>query len=90
MIIEADLKALRFNVEESKSSEYRIKVPVPLRKNDSIDKSFDSVNKDGEIGIEVEAGRAFASNQFLHNRKDFPHTKQNHRRRTKGSIHYTL
>lgn len=62
-----DLKKLNFKVEESKSSEDKIKVPVLFSLNNKIDKYFDAdaVSADGKIVLEVEAGRAYVNNQFL-------------------------
>ena len=66
-IIANDLKAINFDVEEGKTKESKIHVPVLFSKNNKIDKSFnaDAVSIDGKIVIEVEAGRAFRNNQFL-------------------------
>ena len=66
-IICDDLKLLNFKVEESKARLDKIKVPVLFYKNNEIGKSFDAdaVSADGKIVLEVEAGRAYANNQFL-------------------------
>lgn len=66
-VLEPDLKAIGFIVEESKKSNDKIKVPVLFSKNNHIDKFFDAdgLSADGKIVIEVEAGRALANNQFL-------------------------
>lgn len=66
-VVQDDLKQLGFNVEQSKASEDKIKVPILFSLNNKIDKSFDAdaVSDDGRIVIEVEAGRAYANNQFL-------------------------
>lgn len=66
-ILAPDLKGLDFLVEESKSSEDKIKVPVLFSLNNRIDKYFDAdaVSLDGKIVLEVEAGRAYSNNQFL-------------------------
>lgn len=66
-ILETDLKALNFKVEESKAKDDKIKVPVLFSLNNRIDKFFDAdaVSEDGTIVIEVEAGRAYRNNQFL-------------------------
>jgi hypothetical protein len=66
-VISNDLKLLGFKVEESKTSEDKIKVPVLFSLNNRIDKFFDAdaVSEDGRIVLEVEAGRAFVNNQFL-------------------------
>ena len=66
-IIAADLKLLNFKVEESKAKIDKIDVPVLFSLNNQIDKSFhaDAVSFDGKIVLEVEAGRAYANNQFL-------------------------
>lgn len=66
-IISDDLRKLGFKVEESKAQNDKIKVPVLFRLNNEVDKSFDAdaVSADGKIVLEVEAGRAYANNQFL-------------------------
>lgn len=66
-ILEPDLKKLGFQVEESKATEDKIKVPVLFSLNNRIDKFFDAdaISGDGRIVLEVEAGRAYVNNQFL-------------------------
>ena len=66
-IVSPELKKIGFQVEESKASEDKNKVPVLFGLNNRIDKSFDAdaVSNDGRIVIEVEAGRAYYNNQFL-------------------------
>ena len=66
-IISPSLKKNGFQVEESKLSKDKIKVPVLFSLNNRIDKFFDADAKseDGRIVIEVEAGRAYSNNQFL-------------------------
>lgn len=66
-VIANDLKEVGFLVEEGKTKEEKIHVPVLFSLNNRIDKSFnaDAVSLDGKIVIEVEAGRAFRNNQFL-------------------------
>lgn len=66
-IVSPELKEIGFQVEESKASEDKIKVPVLFSLNNRIDKYFDAdaVSNDGRIVIEVEAGRAYSNNQFL-------------------------
>jgi len=66
-VISLDLKSLGYEVEESKASYDKIKVPVLFGMNNHIDKYFDAdaVNMDKHIVIEVEAGRAYSNNQFL-------------------------
>lgn len=66
-ILEPDLKSTGFSVEGSKATIDKIKVPVLFGLNSQIEKSFDAdaLSEDGRIVIEVEAGRAFANNQFL-------------------------
>lgn len=61
------LESIGFNVETGKTQEKKINVPVLFGLNNAVDKCFnaDAVSKDGRIVIEVEAGRAFANNQFL-------------------------
>lgn len=65
--ISEDLKLINFKVENSKAKDDKIKVPVLFGLNNKIDKSFDAdaVSADGKIVLEVEAGRAYANNQFL-------------------------
>lgn len=65
--ISNDLKHLKFRVEKSKASVDKIKVPVLFSENNQIDKFFDAdaISHDGKIVLEVEAGRAYANNQFL-------------------------
>jgi hypothetical protein len=66
-IVADDLKALGFKVEDSKSASDKIHVPVLFGLNNKIGKSFhaDALSADGRIVLEVEAGRAYANNQFL-------------------------
>ena len=66
-VISDVLKKVGFKVEESKAQNDKIKVPVLFRLNNEVDKSFDAdaVSADGKIVLEVEAGRAYANNQFL-------------------------
>jgi hypothetical protein len=66
-IISEDLKNIGFQVEESKSQNDKIKIPVLFSLNNRIDKFFDAdaVSADGKIVLEVEAGRAYVNNQFL-------------------------
>jgi hypothetical protein len=65
--IAGDLKIFKFKVEISKAKDDKIKVPVLFSLNNRIDKYFDAdaVSEDGKIILEVEAGRAYANNQFL-------------------------
>lgn len=66
-ILSEDLQNLQFKVETSKQTIDKIKIPVLFSINNKIDKSFDvdAVSNDGKIVLEVEAGRAYANNQFL-------------------------
>lgn len=66
-ILKPKLQQIGFMVEEGKTKDKKIHVPVLFGLNNSIDKSFhaDAVSKDGKIVIEVEAGRAVDNNQFL-------------------------
>lgn len=61
------LEGLGFRVEKDKSQEGKIDVPVLFGQNNTIDKSFfaDALSANGDIVIEVEAGRATENNQFL-------------------------
>ena len=55
-----------FIVEEGKTMSKKIHIPFLFGMNNSVDKSFnaDAVNKDGQIVLEVEVGRAVDKNQF--------------------------
>lgn len=66
-IVKPRLQEIDFLVEEGKTRDKKIHVPVLFGINNSIDKSFhaDAVSKNGKIVIEVEAGRAVDNNQFL-------------------------
>ena len=61
------LEKAGFLVEQNKSKEGKINVPVLFTRNNEIDKAFyaDAISKDGKIVIEVEAGRATENHQFL-------------------------
>jgi len=56
-----------FRVEQNKTKEGKIDVPVLFGLNGSTDKFFyaDAVSDDGKVVIEVEAGRATENYQFL-------------------------
>ena len=62
--IREDLESIDFKVERKND---RIKVPVPFGENGKKEKVFyaDAYNENTQTVIEVEAGRAFANNQFL-------------------------
>lgn len=66
-LVQPFLEALDFRVENGKSKDDKIDVPVLFGTNNTVDKYFyaDAVSKDGKIVIEVEAGRATESNQFM-------------------------
>ena len=66
-ILKPSLQKIDFIVEEGKSRDKKIHVPVLFGMDNTIDKSFnaDAVSKDGKIVIEIEAGRAVDNNQFL-------------------------
>lgn len=66
-ILHKDLLNLKFDVEKSKSSENKLKVPVLFGKNGRLEKYFeaDSYHKDTGTVLEVEAGRAVTNYQFL-------------------------
>ena len=66
-IIRSDLEKIGFEVEKSKKSMDKIRVPVLFTLNNKIDKCFDAdgISKDLSIVLEVEAGRAYVNNQFL-------------------------
>lgn len=66
-IVANDLKAAGFAVEEGKSKESKIAVPVLFGLNGVIEKSFfaDAFHTEDGVVLEVEAGRAVDNNQFL-------------------------
>lgn len=66
-IIRPHLQKIGFTVEEGKTKDKKISVPVLFGLNNSIDKYFnaDAVSSNNKIVIEVEAGRALVNNQFL-------------------------
>ena len=66
-IVSSDLVKIGFEVEKSKSSSGKIKVPVLFGVNGKIEKSFDAdaYNPKEFVVLEVEAGRAVLNNQFL-------------------------
>ncbi len=66
-VIKLDLETLHFRVEKGKARNQKIPVPVLFGQNNNVDKYFDvdALSADGKIVIEVEAGRAYANNQFL-------------------------
>ena len=61
------LENVGWHVEQDKTKDGKINVPVLFKRNNEIDKSFfaDAISKDGKIVIEVEAGRATENHQFL-------------------------
>lgn len=66
-VIRADLETLGFDVETSKTSSGKIKIPVLFGLNGKPEKTFDADAFHPKHGIvmEVEAGRAVANYQFL-------------------------
>ena len=66
-IIKPNLQNNGFIVEEGKTKDKKISVPVLFGFDNKIDKSFnaDAISEDGKIVIEIEAGRAVDNNQFL-------------------------
>lgn len=66
-LLRPHLEACGYNVEKGKGRDEKIDVPVLFGENNAIDKPFyaDAFNKDHNIVIEVEAGRAVRNNQFL-------------------------
>ena len=66
-IVRPELEKIGYCVEQNKKDEGKIKVPVLFGCNNSIDKHFyaDAISADRKIVIEVEAGRATESHQFL-------------------------
>ena len=61
------LEKLDFQIEKSKKSNDKIKVPVLFGQNGKLEKYFDAdgYNKENKTVIEVEAGRAVTNYQFL-------------------------
>ncbi len=66
-ILRPHLEQCGYSVEKGKGRDEKIDVPVLFGENNTIDKSFyaDAYNKNHNIVIEVEAGRAVRNNQFL-------------------------
>lgn len=66
-ILKPHLISVGYKVEEGKSVDKKISVPVLFGYNNAIDKCFnaDAISLDGRIVIEIEAGRAVDNNQFL-------------------------
>ena len=66
-LLRPHLEACGYKVEKGKGRDEKIDVPVLFGENNAIDKSFyaDTFNKENNIVIEVEAGRAVRNNQFL-------------------------
>jgi hypothetical protein len=65
--VRANLEELDFQIEKSKKSNDKIKVPVLFGQNGKLEKYFDAdgYNKTNKTVIEVEAGRAVTNYQFL-------------------------
>ena len=65
--IRFDLENLEFQIEKSKKSNDKIKVPVLFGQNGKLEKYFDAdgYHKTNKTVIEVEAGRAVTNYQFL-------------------------
>src|SRR3989344_7783664 len=66
-ILRPELEKIGLKVEQGKSKDKKIPVPVLFGLNNKIDKHFDTdaVSNDGKIILEVEAGRAVVNYQFL-------------------------
>lgn len=66
-IVRTNLEKLDFQIEISKKSTDKIKVPVLFGQNGKLEKYFeaDGYNKANKTVIEVEAGRAVTNYQFL-------------------------
>lgn len=66
-ILSDDIAALGYQVEISRKTADKIKVPVLFGRNGSLDKYFeaDCYNQDAKVVIEIEAGRAVTNYQFL-------------------------
>lgn len=65
--VRTNLEKLDFQVEKSKKTNDKIKVPVLFGQNGKLEKYFDAdgYNKATKTVIEVEAGRAVTNYQFL-------------------------
>jgi hypothetical protein len=65
--VRTNLEKLDFQIEKSKKSSDKIKVPVLFGQNGKLEKYFDAdgYNKENKTVIEVEAGRAVTNYQFL-------------------------
>lgn len=65
--VRTHLEKLDFQIEKSKKSNDKIKVPVLFGQNGKLEKYFDAdgYNKANKTVIEVEAGRAVTNYQFL-------------------------
>lgn len=65
--VRSKLENLDFQIEKSKKSNEKIKVPVLFGQNGKLEKYFDAdgYNKVTKTVIEVEAGRAVTNYQFL-------------------------
>jgi hypothetical protein len=65
--VRTNLEKLDFQIEKSKKSNDKIKVPVLFGQNGKLEKYFDAdgYNKINKTVIEVEAGRAVTNYQFL-------------------------
>ena len=66
-LLRPHLEGCGYEVEKGKAHDEKIDVPVLFGENNAIDKSFyaDAINREHNIVIEVEAGRAVRNNQFL-------------------------
>lgn len=66
-LIRPHLEQIGYEVEKGKGHDDKIDVPVLFGENNEIDKSFyaDAFNREKNIVIEIEAGRAVRNNQFL-------------------------
>lgn len=66
-VIRKKLTDIGMRIEDGKTSDKKISVPVLFGLNNSVDKYFDAdgASTDGTIVLEVEAGRAVANYQFL-------------------------
>jgi hypothetical protein len=65
--VRTNLEKLEFQIEKSKKTNDKIKVPVLFGQNGKLEKYFDAdgYNKSTKTVIEVEAGRAVTNYQFL-------------------------
>jgi hypothetical protein len=66
-ILRKDFESIGFQIEKSKRSIDKIKVPVLFGQNGKLEKYFDAdgYNEENKTVLEIEAGRAVTNYQFL-------------------------